>query len=156
MAHRATLHLGTATGVNQYDIVSFHYEFNQSLMLGPVHGVLMRRLENNLAGMMSWTNGEVTGGTIELTIATLPDSDTIFHRWMFSRWRPMSGRIIVDMDSPNGGSRTLTIVFNTGYCTYLKDNFNSQKDEFMTTTIKITCQQMIVGTNIPAVWPAFL
>lgn len=156
MAHRATLHLRTATGVNEYEILNLHYVFNQSLQLGPVHGIGVPRVMGNIAKMMSWTTGEVTGGEIEITIATLPDSDTIFHRWMFSRWRPMSGTIRVEMDAPKSENRFFTIVFNNGYCTYLEDTFNSQSGTVMTTKIKISCQTISIGTNIPAVWPAFI
>ncbi len=138
MAHRATLHLGTATGENEYDILKLKYTFNQALHLGPVHGVGASRTLDNIAKMMAWTTGEVTGGDIELTIATLPDSDTIFHRWMFSRWRPMSGRIVVDMDAPKAEHQHLTIAFSNGYCTFLEDNFDSQSGKAMTTTIKIS------------------
>lgn len=156
MAHLATLHLGTATGVNEYEILSFNYEFDQALNLGPVHGWGLGRTVDNLSQLMSWTTGEVTGGVITLTIATLPDNDTIFHRWMFSRWRPMSGTIRVEMDAPQSAHRFFTIVFSNGYCTHLKDEFNSQSGKVMTTTIKITCQQITIGANIPAVWPAFI
>lgn len=156
MAHRATLHLGTATGVNEYEILNLKYTFEQALQLGPVHGIGVPRTIDNLAKMMSWTTGEVTGGVIELTIATLPDSDTIFHRWMFSRWRPMSGTIRVEMNAPKTENQFLTIVFNNGYCTYLEDNFDSQSGKVMTTKIKISCQQITIGRNIPAVWPAFI
>ncbi len=156
MAHKATLHLGTATGVNEYEILNLRYVFQQSLQLGPVHGADMTRVYDNLAKMMSWTTGEVTGGDIELVIATLPDSDTIFHRWMFSRWRPMSGRIVIELDAPKTDHAFLTIVFTNGYCTYLEDNFDSQSGKVMTTKIKISCQQITIGRNIPAVWPAFI
>lgn len=156
MAHRATLHLGTATGVNEYDVLTMKYVFQQSLQLGPVHGIGVPRIVDNLAKMMSWTTGEVTGGEIEITIATPPDSDTIFHRWMFSRWRPMSGTISVEMDAPKTEHQFLTIVFTNGYCTYLEDNFGSQSGKVMTTKIKISCQQIAIGKNIPAVWPAFI
>lgn len=156
MAHRATLHLGTATGVNEYEILKLNYKFEQALQLGPVHGIGVPRTIDNLAKMMSWTTGEVTGGVIELTIATLPDSDTIFHRWMFSRWRPMSGTIRVEMNAPKTENQFFTIIFSNGYCTYLEDNFDSQSGQVMTTKIKISCQQITIGRNIPAVWPAFI
>lgn len=156
MAHKATLHLGTATGVNEYEVLNMKYTFQQSLQLGPVHGIGVPRIMDNLAKMMSWTTGEVTGGDIEITIATLPDSDTIFHRWMFSRWRPMSGTIRVEMDAPKTEHQFLTIAFTNGYCTYLEDNFDSQSGRTMTTKIRISCQQITIGRNIPAVWPAFI
>lgn len=156
MAHKAILHLGTATGINKYEILKLNYKFQQSLNLGPVHGFNFQRVVDGLASMMAWTTGEVTGGEIELTIATLPDSDTIFHRWMFSRWRPMSGTIVVEMDAPKTQHQHFTIIFTNGYCTYLEDNFDSQKNEVMTTKIKISCQQISIGKNIPAVWPAFI
>jgi len=156
MAHRATLHLGTATGVNEYEILKMHYSFQQSLQLGPVHGIGIPRVVDNLAKMMSWTTGEVTGGEIDITIATPPDSDTIFHRWMFSRWRPMSGTIRVEMDAPKAEHQFFTVVFSNGYCTSLEDNFDSQSGKVMTTKIKISCQQITIGKNIPAVWPAFI
>lgn len=159
MAQRATLYLGTKTGFNRYDeyeILSLSYSFNQALILGPVHGIGMPRIMDNLARMMSWRNGEVTGGDIKVTIATLPDSNTIFHRWMFSRWRQMSGRIVVEMNAPKTERQFLTIEFQNGYCTSLEDKFDSQKGEVMTTQITISCQSITIGKNIPAVWPAFI
>lgn len=157
MAHTAILHLGTGTGMNRYEVLKMDYEFDQKLNLGPVHGAPWTQIGNAVPKMLgSWTTGEVTGGNINLTIATPPDSDTIFHRWMFSRWRPMSGHITVDMSSAHNQRRKLHIAFNNGYCTNLKDEFDSQNGEIMTTTIRISCQEIIIGANIPAVWPAFI
>lgn len=157
MAHRATLHLGTVTGVNEYEILEFEDSFEQHLNLGPVHGIPMERVYTQLSDLFAWrTSGEVTGGVLKMTIATLPDSDTIFHRWMFSRWRPMSGTIRIEMNSVHNTAQELNIVFNNGYCTKLVDKFSSQNAEVMTTHIEITCQQITVGKNIPAVWPAFI
>ena len=156
MAHRATLHLGTATGVNEYEILELKYTFNQNLELGPVHGIGRPRINGAGAFLAQWSTGEVTGGEIEITIATLPDSDTIFHRWMFSRWRSMNGTITVDMNAPQTANQQLNIVFTNGFCVSLVDSFNSQDGKVMTTKIKIKCQQITIGTNIPAVWPAFI
>lgn len=143
-------------GVNEYEILNLRYKFSQALQLGPVHGIGVPRSIDNLAKLMSWTTSEVTGGDIEITLATLPDSDTIFYRWMFSRWRPMSGTIRVELNAPRAENQTLTIVFKNGYCTSLEDNFNSQAGQVMTTKIVISCQEISIGKNIPAVWPAFI
>lgn len=156
MAHRAFLHLGTNTGVNEYEILHLNYKFEQSLNLGPVHGIWDNRITGAAAFLMQWGTGEVIGGDLELTVATLPDSDTIFHRWMFSRWRSMSGTIRIEMDAPQSARQTLTIAFVNGFCTFLEDKFDAQDGKVMTTTIKIKCQQLSFGTNIPAVWPAFI
>lgn len=157
MAHRATLRLSTATGINRYEILNFNYIFTQGLNLGPTHTVSpIQRAANMIGDAFSFVTTNVTGGSITLTIATPPDSDTIFHRWMFSRWRPMNGTIRVDMDAPDNAPRTLHIHFTGGYCTRLEDQFNAQNGRPMTTTITITCMQIEIGTNIPAVWPAFV
>lgn len=155
MAHRAILHLGTLNGVNDYEILKMEYSFNQNLNIGPVHGTL-EQIGNHIKALGAWTTGEVTGGVIKLTMATLPNSDTIIHRWMFSRWRPMDGRITVDMNSGGNVRRELTIVFAGGYCTKLTDSFDSQMGKVMTTSIEITCETITIGTNIPAIWPAFV
>ncbi|MDE6304152.1 MAG: hypothetical protein K2M01_04935 [Paramuribaculum sp.] len=152
MAHKAILRLQTATGINEYEILQLNYEFTQNLSLGPVHGIPPMRWGH----LTAFSSGNVTGGVIKLTLATLPNSDTIFHRWMFSRWRPMNGTITVEMNSRNNVADKLTITFQAGFCTKLTDSFNSQTGGVMTTTIDITCEQITVGTNIPAVWPAFL
>lgn len=152
MAHKAILRLQTATGINEYEVLELNYNFKQNLSLGPVHGLPPMRWGN----LTAFSTGNVTGGKIKLKLATLPNSDTIFHRWMFSRWRPMNGTITVEMNSRNNVADTLTITFQGGFCTELTDNFNSQTGGVMTTMIEITCEQITVGTNIPAVWPAFL
>lgn len=156
MAHRATLQLKRSRLHSGYEILKMDYEFNQSLNLGPVNSIfpIPNTLNNGWQTFRSSTTN-VTGGNINLTIATPPDTDTIFHRWMFSRWRTIDGTIRVEMDTANGIPRTLHIRFTGGYCTKLKDSFDSQNGETMTTEITISCQQIEIGTNRPAVWPAF-
>ena len=157
MAHSATLRLTTATGINRYDIIELEYSFSQGLNLGPTHTVNpVQRIGNMIGDAFSFVTSNVTGGTITMTLATPSDSDTIFHRWMFSRWRPMNGTIRVDMDSPDNSTRTLHIHFTGGYCTKLEDKFNSQNGKQMTTKITVTCMQIEIGKNIPAIWPAFI
>lgn len=152
MAHKAILRLQTATGINEYEVLHLEYTFEQVLSLGPVHGLPPMRWGN----LTAFSTGNVTGGKIKMKLATLPNSDTIFHRWMFSRWRPMNGTINVEMNSRNNVADKLTITFQGGFCTKLTDTFDSQTGGVMNTVIEVTCEQITVGTNIPAVWPAFL
>lgn len=152
MAHKAILHLHTATGVNDYEILNLDYTFEQNLNLGPVHGMSSVGWGN----LAAFSTGNVTGGVIKMKLATLPNSDTIFHRWMFSRWRSMNGKIDVEMNSRKNMADKLSISFQGGFCTKLTDNFDSQSGKVMTTSIEVTCEQISIGTNIPAIWPAFL
>lgn len=154
MAHRAILRLQTATGRNEYEALSVEYTFTQTLALRPAvrpFSIQPNPFQNGVPA----STGDVEGGTIKIKMATLPDSDTIIHRWMFSRGRAMDGQIVIDMSSDNNRKRELHIIFNNGYCTELTDSFDSQKGEVMTSTFVITCERIIIGTNIPAVWPAF-
>ena len=157
MAHRATVQL--RRGAFEYEILRMDYEFNQNLNLGPFNinwdaNINIPRRTWGL-DLRLGASTDVRGGNINLTIATPPDTDTTFHRWMFSRWRERDGTIRIDMDSINDVPRTLHIRFTNGHCTRLRDNFNSQNGEIMTTEITISCQRIEIGTNKPAVWPEF-
>lgn len=161
MAHRAILRLQTATGRNEYEALSVHYEFSQNLALGPLNIRPLYTIPwsipiNPLRQFASpIPTSDVTGGVIEIKMATLPDDDTIIHRWMFSKGRAMDGQIKIDMSADNNRKKALHIFFTNGYCTYLKDEFDSQNARVMTTTFRITCERITIGYNIPATWPAF-
>ena len=87
------------------------------------------------------------GGKITFVTPSMSDDDLFFYNWMANKTEVKSGYFRFDVFSYQNKRSFKTVFFKNAYCVELKDYFNDKDSRLMYSTITISAEIIIIGTN---------
>lgn len=86
------------------------------------------------------------GGIIHFTMASLPDKNLFFYKWMRDNETIHDGEIIFPINH-DGGIAEKRMTFKNAYCIGLEEHYEKGEDNAMTMQLTITAESIIFGNN---------
>lgn len=124
MALLATLNIDSS----QYSLYNCDYKLTQSI---------------DITGR---PNDRPRGGVIHFTIASLPDKNLFFYKWMRDNQTIHDGEIIFPINY-DGGIAEKHLKFKDAYCIGLQEHYEKGEDNAMTMQITLSAGTITFGDN---------
>ena len=126
------LHGSLKIGGRTYGVVECEYEFTQDV---------------DATGKPT---SRPRGGMITIVMPATNDDDMFFYNWMLHKSEVKAGILRFCLYSSDNKRSYKTVSFAQAYCVGLKDYFNDHASKLMYTTVKISAQLLMVGSNNPS------